>query len=179
MKIMFKMLDVFALKNISRFSFEPPLQMYTHNLVFSETNNTFTIFYLKIFIFTAVKNPSLLHMSRVMRKSAFCICQNKDADQLRGNRKADQRLCFRYIDSTIPLFSKSSSHLLLPYSLVCVGPGRKPRRPVFSQRGSYVCYPNVHDEPCHEKPCFLHMRKQSCRPAPLFLLHRQYNPPSP
>ena len=31
------------------------------------------------------------------------ICENKDADQLRGNREADQRLCFRYIDSTIPL----------------------------------------------------------------------------
>ena len=29
--------------------------------------------------------------------------ENKDADQLRGNREADQRLCFRYSDSTIPL----------------------------------------------------------------------------
>ena len=38
-----------------------------------------------------------------MRKPAFCICENKDADQLRGNREADQRLCFRYIDGTIPL----------------------------------------------------------------------------
>ena len=80
-------------------------------------------------------------MSRVLRKPAFCICENKDADQLRGNREADQRLCFRYIDSTIPLLSKSkfqaSSHLLWLYSPVCVRPGRKPRRPVFSQRGSY------------------------------------------
>ena len=42
-------------------------------------------------------------MSRIVRKPAFCICENKDADQLRGNREADQRLCFRYIDSTIPL----------------------------------------------------------------------------
>ena len=42
-----------------------------------------------------------------MRKPDFCICKNKDADQLRGNREADQRLCFRYIDSTIPLLSKS------------------------------------------------------------------------
>ena len=45
-------------------------------------------------------------MSRVMRKPMFCVCENKDADQLRGNREADQRLCFRYIDSTIPLLSK-------------------------------------------------------------------------
>ena len=37
-------------------------------------------------------------MSGVLRKKAFCICENKDADQLRGNREADQRLCFRYID---------------------------------------------------------------------------------
>ena len=47
------------------------------------------------------------HMSLVMRKPVFCICKNKDADQLRGNREADQRLCFRYMDSTIPLLSKS------------------------------------------------------------------------
>ena len=48
----------------------------------------------------------LNNMSRVMRKPTICICENKDADQLRGNREADQRLCFRYIDSTIPLLSK-------------------------------------------------------------------------
>ena len=41
-----------------------------------------------------------------MRKPAFCICENKDADQLRGNREADQRLCFRYMASTIPLLPK-------------------------------------------------------------------------
>ena len=46
-------------------------------------------------------------MSHVMRKPTFCICENKDADQLCGNREADQRLCFRYIDSTIPLLSQS------------------------------------------------------------------------
>ena len=45
-------------------------------------------------------------------KTGFFICENKDADQLRGNREADQRLCFRYRDSTIPLIPKSkiSSH---------------------------------------------------------------------
>ena len=32
---------------------------------------------------------------------------------------------------------QASSHLLWLYSPVCVRPGRKPRRPVFSQRGSY------------------------------------------
>ena len=57
-----------------------------------------------------------------MRKPAFCICENKDADQLRGNREADQRLCFRYIDSTIPLLSKSEISSLYPSS-VAVQPG--------------------------------------------------------
>ena len=50
---------------------------------------------------------SRYHSSRFMRKPTFCICENKDADQLRGNREADQRLCFHYIDSTIALLSKS------------------------------------------------------------------------
>ena len=44
-------------------------------------------------------------MSLVLRKPDFCICENKAADQLRGNREADQRLYFRYIDSTISLLS--------------------------------------------------------------------------
>ena len=51
---------------------------------------------------------SLSHdMSRVMRKPAFCLCQNKDADQLRSDREADQCLCFRYINSIITLLPKS------------------------------------------------------------------------
>ena len=42
-----------------------------------------------------------------MRKQTICLCENKDADQLRGNHEADQRLCFRYTDSTLPLRLKS------------------------------------------------------------------------
>ena len=61
-------------------------------------------------------------MSRVVRKSAFCICENKDADQLRGNLEADQRLCFRYMDSTIPLHPKSENLSFWPSSMV-VQPG--------------------------------------------------------
>ena len=41
-----------------------------------------------------------------MGKPTICICENKGVDQLRGNREADQRLCFRYTDCTIPLFPK-------------------------------------------------------------------------
>ena len=47
------------------------------------------------------------HMSLVMRKPAFRICENKDADQLHSNCAADQRLWFRCTDSTIPLLPKS------------------------------------------------------------------------
>ena len=48
----------------------------------------------------------LLHMSLVMKNPAFCICENKDADHLRGNCAADQRLCFPCFDSTILLLPK-------------------------------------------------------------------------
>ena len=42
----------------------------------------------------------------IMRKPAFRIYESKGTDQLRSNCAADQRLCFHYIDSTIPLLSK-------------------------------------------------------------------------
>ena len=56
-------------------------------------------------------------MSHVVRKPAFCICKNKDADQLRGNREAEQRLCFRYIDSTYP--STSYIRNFKPLAILC------------------------------------------------------------
>ena len=51
--------------------------------------------------------PVVSDMSRPMGKPTICIGENKGADQLRGNREADQRLCFRYTDSTLPLLLKS------------------------------------------------------------------------
>ena len=72
-----------------------------------------------------------------MRKPAFCICKNKDADQLRGDREADQRLCFRYIDYFLNTKFQASSNIMWLYSPVCVGPSRKPQRPVFLERGSF------------------------------------------
>ena len=53
-----------------------------------------------------------------MRKPTTCIGENKGADYC----EADQRLCFRYTDSTIPLLSKSKISSLLPSS-VRVQPG--------------------------------------------------------
>ena len=68
-------------------------------------------------------------MGLVMRKPAFCICENKDADQLRDNRTADQGLCFSYTVQSLYLLNpkfQASSYLLWLYSPVCVRPGQKP-----------------------------------------------------
>ena len=70
----------------------------------------------------------------------------KDADQLRGNREVDQRLCFRYTDSTIPLLPKFEI-ASLKLSSVVVQPGlcrtwSETRTLVFSRRGSFRCFHN-------------------------------------
>ena len=41
-------------------------------------------------------------MSRAMIKPDFCLGENKATDQLRSDCDADQRLCLRYTDNTIP-----------------------------------------------------------------------------
>ena len=57
-----------------------------------------------------------------MRKQTICLCENKDADQ---HCTADQRLCFRYTDSTIPLLLKSEISSFQPASkTVQAGLGR-------------------------------------------------------
>ena len=56
-----------------------------------------------------------------MGKPTICICENKDADQLRGYREADQRLCFRYSDSNIPLLLKSENFKILALFCDCTG----------------------------------------------------------
>ena len=58
-------------------------------------------------------------MSLVMRKPAICICENKGADQ---------RLCFRHIDSAIPIYPKSSS-------VACVTCSETPK---IVRCGSYI-----------------------------------------
>ena len=66
-------------------------------------DKTFLLVYCQL---TTKKYTINMHkMSRVVRKPDFCLGENKGADQLRSNSncEADQRLCFRYSDSTIPL----------------------------------------------------------------------------
>ena len=49
-------------------------------------------------------------LRRVMRKTSFCICENKDADQ---------RHCFRYINSTIPLLPINYKRSFKPLAIFC------------------------------------------------------------
>ena len=76
-----------------------------------------------------------------MRKPDFCICENKGADQLSVTAKLISAfvLATQIVQSLLYLNPKFqvSGYFLKLCSLVCVGPGRKPRRKVFSERGSF------------------------------------------
>ena len=76
------------------------------------------------------------------KKTGFCLCENKGANQLRNNCEADSAFVFatRIVHFLFLLNPKFQASVLLlgPYMSVCVRPGWKPRRPVFSRRGSYV-----------------------------------------
>ena len=88
-------------------------KLLTRTLSLKQTNQQ-NFLNLKVEVSSKAVQPDL---SLVMRKPTFCICENKDADQLRGDRKADQRLCFRYIDSTISLLSKYE--ISMPLAIFC------------------------------------------------------------
>ena len=82
------------------------------------------------------------HLSRLMGKPTIFIGENKDADQHRGDREADQRLCFatwivQFLFYLNPKFQASSSFLCL-YRLVFVGPVRKPHC-WFSNEAAHLC----------------------------------------
>ena len=93
--------------------------------------------------FGCEKIKATYYMSLIMRIPAFCICENKDADKLRGDREPISALVFAkqivqslfFLDTKLP----ASSHLVWLYSLVCVRPGQKPQRPVFSQAHIDFC----------------------------------------
>ena len=76
-----------------------------------------------------------------MGKPTICIGENKDADQLRGYREADQLFVFatgivQFLFFLNPKFQASSSFLCL-YRPVCVGPVRKPHC-WFSHEAAHV-----------------------------------------
>ena len=80
-----------------------------------------------------------------MRKPDFCICETKMQISFAVTAKLISAFVFatwivQFLFYLNPKF-QASGYLLWLYSPVCVGPGRKPRRPVFSERGSFCnCY---------------------------------------
>ena len=78
-------------------------------------------------------------------KTVFCIyAKTKTQISFAVTAKLISAFVFatRIVQSLYYLNPKfqTSRHILWLYSPVCVGPGRKPIRLVFSQRGSYECY---------------------------------------
>ena len=75
-----------------------------------------------------------------MRKPDFAYAKTKMQISFAVTAKLISAFVFatRIVQSLYFLNPKfqASSHLLWLCSPICVGPGRKPRRPVFSQRGS-------------------------------------------
>ena len=67
------------------------------------------------------KNKGNGHLSLRVRKPTICLCENKDADQLCSNCTADQRLCIRYSDSTIPSSPQIQNFKLLTIFCDCAG----------------------------------------------------------
>ena len=55
------------------------------------------------FFVSTVATLSTHKLAAAWENQQSALGEHKDADQLRSNCEADQRLCFRYTDSTIPL----------------------------------------------------------------------------
>ena len=112
---------------------------YSEVFLFSvfEDNDLLNLFYFKVFFtFNIATIYQLGH-----EKTSICICENKDADQHRGNRKADQCLVFatwivQFLYFLNPKFP-ASSHLLCLYSSVCFKPVRKPHC-LFSHEAAHI-----------------------------------------
>ena len=108
-----------------------------------------------------------LYLSLVMRKPAFLH---------KNYAKTKMQISFAVISAFVfttwivqslyflnPKFL-TSNHLMWLYSPICIGPGRKPRGPVFSQRGSFFsvsmhfCVPAP---PNHTYPTYYKIRIQN------------------
>ena len=121
---------------------------YTYTAAF--TDNKRVLYLEHITMSTMGTIGHYLYMSRVVRKPAFYISENKDADQLRGNSITANLICVfvfatRILQSLYFLNPKfqASSYLLWLYIPVCVAPVQKRRKPLFSQRGSYSIHSRI------------------------------------
>ena len=94
------------------------------------------------FIYRYVKHPNFNpHLSRVVRKPDFAYAKTKTQIRFAVTAKLISAFVFatRIVQTLYFLNPKfqDSRYFLWLHSPVCVRPGRKPRRPVFSQRGSF------------------------------------------
>ena len=89
------------------------------------------------------------NLNFVERKPAFCICENKGADQLIRTFVFPTYIV-QYLFFLYPKFLASSGILLL-YSRVCVGPGRTPGRR-FSHGEAHLTGDMSKSHKSHHKP---------------------------
>ena len=73
---------------------------------------------IDVFILILETVPDCRHLSHLMRKLKFCICENIGADQLRSNCEADQRHCIHYMDRLNAKFQASNQSS----SVLCTAP---------------------------------------------------------
>ena len=72
-----------------------------------------------------------------MRKRFFVpICKNKDADQLRSNREADQRLCYCFLNPKL----QASRHTVAAQSDLCWTWWETPRTGFLTTRLKYISF---------------------------------------
>ena len=102
-----------------------------------------------------------------MRKLVFCLYKNKDADQ---------HFCFCYSDSAIPFSACIKNYKLLAIFCDCTGQSVsnlvRNTKDQFSRVASQMSY-------IMRKLCLVYAKtktQSSC--APMFLLHKYYNPSS-
>ena len=90
--------------------------------------------------FQITKLTEYLYLSHVVRKPALCICEYTALINFAATAKLISAFVFaiRIVQFLFNLNTKfqASSPFLWLYSLFGMKPGREPRRPVFSQRGS-------------------------------------------
>ena len=105
--------------------------------------------YLVMYVYWCFWATTLCHfqvkMSRDVRKPEFLHMRKQRTQiKLRLNREAviSVFVFATWIVQSLSFLNtkfQASSHFLRRRSLICVGPGRKPRRPVFWRRGSISC----------------------------------------
>ena len=111
-------------------------------------------------------NVDKLHMSLVMKNRIFAYAKTKTQISFAVTAKLISAFTFatrivQFLFYLNPKF-QASSHLLWLYSPVCVGPGRKPRRPIFSELGSYVHSKYCRIRGCHNLPLKHRKRRMKC-----------------